>query len=339
MAADVIKRRWHGRKPPVAPAPFQVLALSGGGYRGLFSAMILEEMEARAGKPLRDCFDLIAGTSIGGILACGIASGVPAAAMRAEFERQGKGIFERRIGLLGGLSFRIPRFGILGAKYSRAGLEAAVSGTLGNAAATRISEVAKPLVVTAVSATNGGTVLFDSSAGGGMKDITLREVALSTSAAPTYFPEFNVGGNSLIDGGIVANAPDVVAMMKSMSAFGQRPEEVRMLSIGTAGGVMGEVFRDGRSAGALKWMVARNLFGLTVGAQQELSLGLVRDLLGERYLRIDVTPDSVRAKVIALDKADSTATATLRELSRQAIEDADRQRGGDLAAFLRHSAS
>ncbi|MCV9964302.1 CBASS cGAMP-activated phospholipase [Pararhizobium sp. BT-229] len=339
MPADTIKKRWQGRKPSASPSPFQVLALSGGGYRGLFSAMILEEMESRARKPLRDCFDLIAGTSIGGILACGIAAGVPASAMREEFERQGKGIFERRIRLPGGLSFRVPRFGVLGAKYSRAGLEAAVAGTLGKASGTRIADVAKPLVVTAVSATNGSAVLFDSRSNGGMKDVTLREVALSTSAAPTYFPEFNIGGNSLVDGGIVANAPDAVAMMKSMSVFGQRPEEVRMLSIGTAGGVMGEVFRDGRSAGALRWMVARNLFGLTVGAQQELSLGLVRDLLGERYLRIDVTPDNARAKVIALDKADGTATATLRELSKQAMEDADRQRGGDLAAFLRHSAS
>lgn len=338
MAADTVKKRWQGRKPDTVTAPFQVLALSGGGYRGLFSAMILEEMEKRACKPLRECFDLIAGTSIGGIIACGIAAGVPAARMREEFERQGKGIFERRIGLPGGRSFSVPRFGIIGAKYMRKGLEAAVSGTLGEASGMRLSDVGKPLVVTAVSATNGSAVLFDSRTNGTMKDVTLREVALSTSAAPTYFPEFNIGGNSLVDGGIVANAPDAVAMLKAMSVFGQRPEEVRMLSVGTAGGVMGEVFRDGRSTGALRWMVARNLFGLTVGAQQELSLGLVRDLLGERYLRIDVTPDSARAKAIALDKANSTATATLRELSKQALDDVDRLRGGDLAAFLRHSA-
>ncbi|MBY3155210.1 patatin-like phospholipase family protein [Rhizobium laguerreae] len=337
--AETIKRRGPAKKPPVSPAPFQVLSLSGGGYRGLFSAMIVEEYEKRAGKPLRECFDLVAGTSIGGILACGIAAGIPAATIREAFERRGKGIFERRIGLPGGLSVRIPRLGILGARYSRAGLERAVEDTLGEAVGMRIADVAKPLVVTAVSATNGGHVLFDSRASDSMKDVTLREVALSTSAAPTYFPEFNIGGNSLIDGGVIANAPDAVAMLKSMAVFGQRPEEIRMLSIGTAGGVTGEVFRDGRSAGVLKWMVARNLFGLTVGAQQELSLGLVRDLLGERFLRVDVTPDSARAKVIALDKADQTATATLRELAKLAIEDVDRQRGADLAAFLRHSAS
>jgi predicted acylesterase/phospholipase RssA len=337
--ADTIKKRWPTRKPPVSPAPFQVLSLSGGGYRGLFSAMIVEEYERRAGKPLRECFDLIAGTSIGGILACGIAAGIPAAAIREAFERRGKGIFERRIGLPGGFSVKIPRLGVLGAKYSRAGLEAAVDDTLGAAVGMRIGDVERPLVVTAVSATNGSHVLFDSRANDSMKGVTLREVALSTSAAPTYFPEFNIGGNSLIDGGVIANAPDAVAMMKSMSVFGQRPEEIRMLSIGTAGGVTGEVFRDGRSAGALKWMVARNLFGLTVGAQQELSLGLVRDLLGERFLRVDVSPDSARAKAIALDKADHTATETLRELAKQAIGDVDRQRGADLSSFLRHSAS
>jgi hypothetical protein len=336
--ADTIKKRWPARKPPVSSAPFQVLSLSGGGYRGLFSAMIVEEYEKRAGRPLRECFDLIAGTSIGGILACGLAAGIPASTIREAFERRGKGIFERRIGLPGGFSIKIPRLGVFGAKYSRVGLEAAVEDTLGAAVGMRIGDVDKALVVTAVSATNGSHVLFDSRANDSMKDVTLREVALSTSAAPTYFPEFNIGGNSMIDGGVIANAPDAVALMKSMSVFGQRPEEIRMLSIGTAGGVTGEVFRDGRSAGALKWMVARNLFGLTVGAQQELSLGLVRDLLGERFLRVDVTPDSARAKVIALDKANSTATATLRELAKQAIDEVDRQRGADLAAFLRHSA-
>jgi hypothetical protein len=339
MPPDTLKRRGPRSGLPVSQIPFQVLALSGGGYRGLFSALILEEMESRAGRPLRECFDLIAGTSIGGILACGIAAGVPASAMRKEFEQRGISIFERRIELPFGLSIKVPRFGLVGARYSRNGLEAAVDGTLAAAASMRLVDVEKPLVVTAVSATNGDAVLFDSRSNASVKDVTLREVALATSAAPTYFPEFNIGGNSLVDGGLVANAPDAVAVLKSMAVFGQRPEEIRMLSVGTAGGMTGEVFRDGRSAGVLKWMMGRNLFGLTVGAQQELSLTLVRDLLGDRFLRIDAVPDNARSKVIALDKADKTATVTLRELARKAIDETDRNRGADLAAFLRHSAS
>nr|WP_284706769.1 CBASS cGAMP-activated phospholipase [Neorhizobium tomejilense] len=319
-------------------APFQVLSLSGGGYRGLFSAVIIEELEDRAGRPLRECFDLIAGTSIGGIIACGIAAGIPAATIRREFEARGSDIFGSRLKLPFGLSVRFSKFGLVGSRYSREGLAAAVEGTLGEAADTKIGNIRKPLVVTAVSATNGMPVLFDSRVPGSMNEVTLRDVALSTSAAPTYFPEFNIRGNSLVDGGIIANAPDTVAVIKAMSNFGQRPEEIRVLSIGTAGAATGEVFKDGRSAGVLKWMIGRNLFGLTVGAQQELSVELVRSLLGKRYLRIDIAPDAARAKAVALDKADTKATVTLLQLATEAIDEADRTRGADLASLLRHIA-
>jgi hypothetical protein len=60
-----------------AGSPFRILALSAGGYHGLFTAPILEEVERRGGGPLRDRFDLISGTSIGGVIALAVAAGVP----------------------------------------------------------------------------------------------------------------------------------------------------------------------------------------------------------------------------------------------------------------------
>ena len=54
---------------------FQILSLSGGGFLGLYTAAMLAELEERSGKPLNQCFDLIAGTSIGGIIALGLAAG------------------------------------------------------------------------------------------------------------------------------------------------------------------------------------------------------------------------------------------------------------------------
>ena len=53
--------------------PFRILSLAGGGYLGLYTACVLAELEARAGEPLARRFDLIAGTSVGGILAIGLA--------------------------------------------------------------------------------------------------------------------------------------------------------------------------------------------------------------------------------------------------------------------------
>lgn len=79
---------------PAIP-PFQILCLSGGGYRGLYTATLLEELEKEAQNPLAEVFDLIAGTSIGGILAIGLAAGVPAATLRKAFEDHGGEIFPR----------------------------------------------------------------------------------------------------------------------------------------------------------------------------------------------------------------------------------------------------
>src|ERR1700728_3213622 len=80
---------------------FQVLALSGGGYRGLYTAKIIADIEAGDGVPFARRFDLIAGTSIGGILALALAPEIPAARMTEFFVEHGSEIFSRRKSLLG----------------------------------------------------------------------------------------------------------------------------------------------------------------------------------------------------------------------------------------------
>jgi len=74
---------------------FQILSLSGGGFLGLYTAAVLAELEERSGKPLNQCFDLIAGTSIGGIIALGLAAGRSASDIRDAFIEHGPRIFPR----------------------------------------------------------------------------------------------------------------------------------------------------------------------------------------------------------------------------------------------------
>lgn len=319
---------------------FQVLSLSGGGYRGLFTACILENLEQRAGRPLCEVFDLIAGTSIGGILACGLAVGIEAEKMRKAFERLGPGIFESRKRVLG---FDIPWLkpkGILSARYSQAGLARAIDEVLGDYASRTLSTVSTPLLVPAVSSTDAAAVFFESGRlAGSMASVTLRDVALATSAAPTYFPEHSIGKSSYIDGGLIANAPDAAAIIKAMSTFGKHHSELRLLSVGTAAEAMGEVYRPGRASGILGWMVTRNLFGLTIASQQSLSVDLVRELLNSRNIRIDLAPDRYRAEATGLDKAGPDATVTLSQLAVRAMDESVRRNGSELAAMLRHLAA
>ena len=72
---------------------YHVLALSGGGYRGLYTATVLAELEAVLGRPIASHFDLICGTSAGGMLALGLAAEIPAIELKALFEGQGSRIF------------------------------------------------------------------------------------------------------------------------------------------------------------------------------------------------------------------------------------------------------
>ena len=66
---------------------YHVLALSGGGYRALYSATVLAQLEETLGAPLAKRFDLICGTSAGGMLAIGLAAEIPAAELQALFEQ------------------------------------------------------------------------------------------------------------------------------------------------------------------------------------------------------------------------------------------------------------
>ncbi len=320
-------------------APFQILSLSGGGYRGLFSAIILEDLENKAGKPLGECFDLVAGTSIGGILACGIATGIPAERIRKEFERLGTRVFEKkRVSIMGRHLFEVPRLGIASSRYSRVGLCEAVEGVLGDKAEISLASLNKPLIVPAVSATTSEAVVFESGRNAGSNGhVSLRDVAFATSAAPTFFPEHNISGRSLVDGGIIANAPDLVSIIKAMTTFGRKPDEIRLLSIGTTGAATGEVYKPNRSSGILGWMMVRNLFGLTVTAQQNLAVSLSSDLLGHRAVRIDYAADQNRGKAIGLDKAGAIASDTLRGLATQALDSAFKVNGGTIKSMLRHS--
>jgi len=75
---------------------FQILSLIGGGIRGAFITSFLKELEDQLGRPIADCFDLIAGTSTGGIVAAGLAAGLTADQMQDFYVRYGASIFTPR---------------------------------------------------------------------------------------------------------------------------------------------------------------------------------------------------------------------------------------------------
>ena len=308
-----------GPSPAAAP-PYQILCLSGGGYRGLYTATVLEELEREAGKPLNQIFDLIAGTSIGGILAIGLAAEIPARTLRQSFEQNGAAIFPQFVTIKGRRIFPRLRLGrgMVRSRYSVEGLRSTINAVFGHAPAIRnLSDLTKTKVIIAsVDVTNSCPKLFGIDAGN--LSVPIIDVALATSAAPTYFPEHRLNANIFVDGGLVANAPDLVALVDALRT--EALQQIHMLSIGTVGGSGGEAARKPSKRGWL--MRGKKLVDLTLAAQEKLSVNLASTLLDENYVRLDANPSSAQMKAIGLDRIDVKASDTLKNLAQKTVEEA-----------------
>lgn len=310
--------------------PFRILALSGGGYRGIFSSALLAKTESLLGDVrLRDRVDLIAGTSVGGLLAIGLALGIPAIELHNRLKEHGPAIFDQRLTWAG---CRVPLLskkylpaivrGLFASRYTAGPLEKAIVGIVGgDRAIETLNNLDQPLLVTAVSAISGKPVLIVSKGLGGVEQpasfLTILEAARATSAAPTYIPALDLPQDSLIDGGLAANAPELTALALTIAHGLADIAHCRVISIGTAAPGSGKVPHKVGNRGTASWL-ASGLIELTLAAQEHLAARQMKCILGARYIRLDQRPDAEQAKVVGLDAADVCATNTLEHLADEA---------------------
>ena len=306
--------------------PRHVLSLSGGGFRGLFTARVLERMEEEASDSLRDHFDVIGGTSIGGILAIGVACGVPAAKMREQIAGHGLSIFRSRWSSAGGF---------LGAKYDPAPLREAIKAILGPVADQPFAVLPKPTLVVAVNERTSSPKLFisDKLALDQGDKISTIDVALATSAAPTYFPPHRVNDDVYVDGAMVANAPDLILASATLRKFGINIENLHVCAIGTAGSPRAGAVQG--SPGKLGWVVRHDVITLTLDAQAALAAQELDGLIPGRVLRLNATP----SKPIELDDVSPSTAKELIDLADEAFESAKAQKATKLRQFLAHKSS
>ena len=313
----------------------QVLALSGGGFRGLFTARLLEHLEGD-GRAMRDRFELIAGTSIGSIIAGGLALGVPAAVIREAMRREGPSVFPPR-GAAGRLWTQLSS--VFHAPYDPAPLARVIDEVLGERRDIGLRDVSAALLIPCVSHTRAEVRVFRSRglAGRDADDVSLKDAMLASAAAPTYFPPRAHGTETLVDGAIVANAPDALALGEATSRLHAPLERVHTLSLGTAATARARPPASHARPGKLTWL-ARSLLEVTMAAQESLTVAHCTAIQGERYLRLDRKPSSSQDRALALDRADARAIRTLLDLAdachEEATRGADRER---LRALLRHS--
>ena len=310
--------------------PLRVLSLAGGGFLGLYTAVVLQGLEAQAGEPLARRFDLIAGTSIGGLLALALAFEVPAERLARLFAEQGPRVFSSRELPRGAMSRLLDLSrSVLGPKYSGAALREALQQELGQ---RRLGDALHRVLVPAVDVGRCRTKVFKTPhapASEGDEALRAVDVAMAACAAPAYFPSVRIGRRVYADGGLFAVAPDQVVLHELEHFMGVDPSRVRMLSIGTATARYrpAEGVRD--DAGAVGWLSEGRLVLTLISVQQQHVQAMLEDRLGERYLRLDA--DWPPEAGLGIDVATPEAARQLTTLAQRTLRAAP---PGALAAFL-----
>jgi uncharacterized protein len=297
----------------------RVLSIDGGGIRGLIPALVLTEIEKRSDKRVWELFDLIAGTSTGGILACALCAPdpLPAEQLVALYEEEGPKIFERSIWQ------RIRSAeGLLDEKYDAAALDRALERFLSD---KRLAATKPDLLVPAYNMGDPGPYFFKSrKAREENEDFSLSEVARATSAAPTYFEPTELAGEALVDGGVFAANPAMCAFAEVMRF--QPTADIVLLSLGTGQRTRKRRFADVKDWGLIEW--AKPILDVVFdGVSDAVDYQLQHALDEGHYWRLQVELTD------ANDDMDDAGGDNLRDLRAQA-EQLISDRSADIDAAI-----
>ena len=315
----------------------RILTIDGGGIRGLIPARVLAEVEDLAGQPVHELFDLVAGTSTGGLLALALArpGGDGGAAHTARdlvafYEVDGPKIFHRspwKVVTSG--------YGILDERYGSGALEDALDRCLGG---TRLSEALVDVLIPSYDLEEREVFFFRSARAkeDPQYDHRLVDAARATSAAPTYFEPMQLpgaGGDTrtyaLVDGGVYANNPAMCALVEARKLH---PEATRflVLSLGTGSQTRPIEYVDAKDWGIVQW--ARPILGVVFdGVEDTVEFQLATMIDGwprSQVLRIQARLDVGKDD---LDDASRTNLAALHTVADGLIQ----AHQGDLLAFVK----
>lgn len=271
---------------------FQILSLDGGGIKGIFSAAVLAHLEGDLGIRVADHFDLITGTSTGGIIALGLGLGMRPREILRFYVEHGPAIFPA------GLSRRFYR-----SKFSAEPLEKALRSCFGD---HLLGESRKPLVVPAYNLGEDHVYVFKTAHHSRLTrdyKVPMWKVARATSAAPTYFPAYiGVDDVRLIDGGVWANNPTLVGIAEAVSMLDVPLSALSVFSLGTTDEVKSR--SDALDCGGM-WHWRQAGVDVVLRGQSIGAVTMAQHLLGpENVARLDPkVPDGL----FALDRLSEKA--------------------------------
>jgi patatin-like phospholipase/acyl hydrolase len=221
---------------------FKVLTIDGGGIKGLYSARILAHLEQQFNTSISEHFDMLCGTSTGGIIALALSLKIPATEVCNFYETKGPIIFPQsksiRLPLIGNIDFGFARQVLISGKFKSDPLRKALAEVFGD---KQIKESKNLLCIPSYSVTDARPWIFkyDHSEGklGRDNKALYVDVAMATTAAPTYFPMHEIeyyDRKQFVDGGIWGNNPTMVGLIEALTYFvgeGKKYKQLKILSI------------------------------------------------------------------------------------------------------------
>ena len=258
----------------------RILAIDGGGIKGVCPASFLATVEDSIEDDIANYFDLIVGTSTGGIIALGLGLGLSAKEILAFYEEFGPIIFSgnRRLRLLRWLSTT---------KYDSVPLKEALKDRFGE---KKLGDSRKRLVIPSFNLENGEVYIYKTAHHPRLErdyKVKVVDVALATASAPTYFPTHrSATGIPLIDGGVWANNPVGMAVVEAISVLEWPRDSLKILSLGCTTEPLNVDRGRRKPHGRLYW--AFKAVDVFMRAQSHGSLGTAKLLAGhENIIRID----------------------------------------------------
>lgn len=287
---------------------FQILALDGGGIKGLYSAAFLAALEEHLGITIANHFDLIAGTSTGGVIAIGLGLRIAPAHLADFYKTRGPQVFPDY--------FLKKVRKLFHSKYKQEPLRQALQDLYGD---KLLGHSKSRLIIPTWNLENDSVRVFKTFHHSRLKQdhkLPAWKVALSTTAAPTYFPASTVIDDTrLIDGGVWANNPTMVAIIEATSVLGIDHESIQVLSIGTSSSVS-KRSTDLDAGGQVQWVNA--VIDIIMRAQSVSANNLAQLFLGkENVTRINplVHEDLFDFDKLAFDKLRSQAAHDARHFA------------------------
>ncbi|OXI78810.1 patatin [Burkholderia sp. AU33423] len=282
---------------------FKILSCDGGGIRGLITALLIQDLDQRS--RIIASADGFAGTSTGGLIALGLARGVSISEIVDIYRTKGSVIFRENGAWLA--QKQAPEQdtilagpGVYQCQYVNTGLQEIAKSLVGNG---KLADLSHFVAINSARLWDPPTkswapCTLSNGNGNTYRNVSLSDAALATSAAPTYFPPYEIAGlGYFADGGVFANNPSVSAIAEALaSRRAGNLDDLRLLSLGTGtipAGIPRDAVGNPLAWGVSKWLwpfesggvPAAALLGLTMDTTATIAAQQCGQILNSHYQR------------------------------------------------------